>query len=61
MMTSDACVFGMAGMGLISLLLIVALVLGVAALVKYLFFSKKNYSGSARKNARGDHEHHSET
>lgn len=38
MMTSEACTFGMAGMGVISLLLIIALVLGVGALGKYLFF-----------------------
>lgn len=41
MMGSEACTWGMAGMGLISILLVIALVLGVAALVKYLFFSKK--------------------
>jgi|TARA_Y100001001_G_scaffold151279_1_gene162703 flagellar basal body-associated protein FliL len=34
----------MAGMGLISILLIIALVLGVAALAKYLFFGKKRDS-----------------
>ncbi|EDM49549.1 hypothetical protein [Marinobacter algicola] len=59
MMTSEACMFGMAGMGLISLLLIVALVLGVAALAKYLFSRNKDDSGSARKNMRGDNEYHS--
>ncbi|MBB3231172.1 hypothetical protein [Halomonas stenophila] len=41
MMGSEACTWGMAGMGLISILLIVALVLGIAALVKYLFFKKR--------------------
>ncbi|MGQ7245626.1 hypothetical protein ACUN9V_19460 [Salinicola sp. V024] len=41
MMGSEACTWGMAGMGLIAILLVIALVLGVAALVKYLFFSKK--------------------
>tara|TARA_R100000687_G_scaffold55166_1_gene43954 strand:+ start:358 stop:522 length:165 start_codon:yes stop_codon:yes gene_type:complete len=51
--------FGMAGMGLISLLLIVAFVLGVAALAKYLLSRNKDESGSARKNTRGDYEHHS--
>ena len=61
MMTSEACMFGMAGMGLISLLLIVALVLGVAALAKYLFSRNKDDSGSVRKNVRGDNESHSET
>ena len=40
MMGSDACTWGMVGMGLIAILLIVALILGIAALVKYLFFSK---------------------
>jgi hypothetical protein len=30
--------WGMAGMGLIAILLIIALGLGVAALIKYLFF-----------------------
>lgn len=59
MMTSEACMLGMAGMGLISLLLIVALVLGVAALAKYLFSRNKDDSGSARKNMRGDNEYHS--
>ena len=45
MMTSEACTFGMAemaGMGLISLLLIVALVLGVGALAKDLFSRNKD-------------------
>tara|TARA_B100000678_G_C18172479_1_gene487788 strand:+ start:995 stop:1129 length:135 start_codon:yes stop_codon:yes gene_type:complete len=41
MMGYEACGWGMAGMGLIAILLIIALILGVAALVKYLFFSKK--------------------
>ncbi|SHF59819.1 MULTISPECIES: hypothetical protein [Halomonadaceae] len=41
MMGSESCMWGMAGMGLIGILLIIALVLGVAALVKYLFFNKK--------------------
>lgn len=40
-MTGEACGWGMAGMGLISILLIIALVLGIAALTKYLFFKKK--------------------
>lgn len=31
----------MAGMGLIGLLVVIALVLGVAALIKYIFFDKK--------------------
>lgn len=42
MMGSEACLFGMAGMGLISILLMIALVLAVSALAKYLFFSKKS-------------------
>ncbi|MFC3284949.1 hypothetical protein [Litchfieldella rifensis] len=42
MMGSEACTWGMAGMGLISILLIVALVLGIAALVKYLFFNRRH-------------------
>lgn len=58
MMTSEACTLGMAGMGLISLLLIVALVLGVGSLAKYLFSRKKDDSGSAIKSARGDYEYH---
>lgn len=41
MMGSENCMWGMAGMGLIGILLVIALVLGVAALVKYLFFSRK--------------------
>ena len=40
MMGSDACTWGMVGFGLIAILLAVALILGIAALVKYLFFSK---------------------
>ncbi|WP_275886765.1 MULTISPECIES: hypothetical protein [Halomonadaceae] len=44
MMGSEACTWGMAGMGLISILLIIALVFGVAALAKYLFFGKKRDS-----------------
>lgn len=59
MMTSEACTLGMAGMGLISLLLVVALVLGVAALAKNLFSGNKDDSGSAKKNTRGDYEYHS--
>jgi hypothetical protein len=59
MMTSEACTLGMAGMGLISLLLIVALVLGVAALAKHLFSGNKDDSGSAKKHTRGDYEYHS--
>ena len=47
MMGSEACMFGMAGMGLIAILLIVALVLGIGALAKYLFFSKKREGKSA--------------
>lgn len=42
MMGSEACMWGMAGMGLIAILLVIALILGVAALVKYLFFSNKH-------------------
>lgn len=60
MMTGEACTFGsgmMAGMGLISLLLIVALVLGVGALAKYLFSGKKVDRESAQKHT-GDDEHH---
>ena len=60
MMTNEACMFGMAGMGLISLLLIVALVLGVAALGKYLFSKNRDDSGRASKNARGDYDYHAE-
>lgn len=41
MMGSDACMWGMIGMSLIAILLIIALLLGIAALAKYLFFSKK--------------------
>lgn len=59
MMTSEACTLGMAGMGLISLLLIVALVLGVAALGKYLFSKNKGGSANASKTARGDYGNHS--
>ncbi|WP_258364209.1 hypothetical protein [Halomonas sp. LBP4] len=44
MMGSEACMWPMAGMGLIAILLIITLVLGVAALVKYLFFGKKRNS-----------------
>ena len=55
MMTNEACMFGMAGRGLISLLLIVALVLGVAAIGKYLFSKNRDDSGRASKNARGDY------
>ena len=47
MMGSEACMFGMAGMGLIAILLIVALVLGISALAKYLFFSKKSKGKNA--------------
>lgn len=60
MMTNEACMFGMAGMGLISLLLIVALVLGVAALGKYLFSKNRDDSGRASKNAREDYDYHPE-
>jgi hypothetical protein len=41
MMGSESCMWGMAGMGLIGILLVIVLVLGVAALVKYLFLGKK--------------------
>jgi hypothetical protein len=58
MMTNEACMFGMAGMGLISLLLIVALVLGVVALGKYLFSRNRDDSGSATKSTRGDYDYH---
>jgi flagellar basal body-associated protein FliL len=44
MMGSDACTWGMVGLGLIVILLVVALILGIAALVKYLFFSKPRKS-----------------
>lgn len=44
MMGSENCMWGMAGMGVIAILLIIALALGVAALVKYLFFNKKRDS-----------------
>lgn len=40
MMMENSCAWGMAGMGLIGILLVIALVLGVAALTKYLFFNK---------------------
>ncbi|WP_290443898.1 hypothetical protein [Halomonas sp. Mc5H-6] len=40
MMGSESCMWGMAGMGLIAILLIIALVFGVAALAKYLFSKK---------------------
>lgn len=49
MMGSEACMFGMAGMGLISILLIVLLVLGIGALVKYLFFSRKGERESTQE------------
>lgn len=42
MMGSENCMWGMAGMGLIAILLIIALGLGIAALAKYLFSRKKN-------------------
>tara|TARA_R100000322_G_scaffold46380_3_gene29032 strand:+ start:605 stop:739 length:135 start_codon:yes stop_codon:yes gene_type:complete len=42
MMGNEACMWGMAGMGLVSVLLIIGLALGIAALGKYLFFSEKN-------------------
>lgn len=58
MMTGGACTFGMAGMGLISLLLIVALMLGVGALVKYLFLNKKGEGESAQWHEGGDSERH---
>ncbi|MEH6560380.1 MAG: hypothetical protein V7713_03020 [Marinobacter sp.] len=60
MMTSEGCMLGMAGMGLISLLLIIALVLGVVALAKYLFSRNKDDERNARKNIREDYEYHSE-
>lgn len=41
MMGSEACTWGMAGMGLMVILLIIALALGVAALAKYLFIKKE--------------------
>jgi len=41
MMGSESCMWGMAGMGLIAILLIIALGLSVAALIKYLFFKNK--------------------
>lgn len=40
MMGTEACMWGTAGMGLVSILLIVALALGIGALSKYLFFGK---------------------
>lgn len=41
-MGSENCMWGMmAGMGLMGILLIIVLGLGIAALVKYLFFNKK--------------------
>lgn len=58
MMINEACTLGMAGMGLISLLLIVALVLGIGALAKYLFFRHKEDDGSEQKRVGGDYEHH---
>lgn len=42
MMGNEACTWGMAGMGLVGALIVMALVLGVAALVKYLFFNKQH-------------------
>jgi hypothetical protein len=59
MMTTEACMFGMAGMGLISLLLIVALVFGIAVLAKHLFSRKKDDSDRESKNTRGDYDYHS--
>lgn len=44
MMGSEACTWGMGGMGLIAILLVITLILGVAALVKYLFSGKKRDS-----------------
>lgn len=41
MMGSEACTWGMAGMGLIAILLVIALGLGIAALAKYLFSKKQ--------------------
>lgn len=35
-MGNDTCQWGMMGMGLIGILLVLALVLGIAALIKYL-------------------------
>lgn len=59
MMAGEACTFGMmAGMGLISLLLIVALVLGVGALTKYLFSGKKVDRESAQKPTSDNYERH---
>lgn len=47
MMGAESCMWGMAGMGLVAILLIVALVLGIGALAKYLFFSKKREGKNA--------------
>ena len=61
MMTGEACTMGfgmMVGMGLISLLLIVVLVLGVAALAKYLFSSKKVDRASVQEPTSDDDERH---
>ncbi|MEL7968147.1 hypothetical protein AAG587_17395 [Vreelandella neptunia] len=41
MMGSENYMWGMMGMGLMCILLIIALGLGIAALIKYLFFNKK--------------------
>ncbi|WP_404362821.1 hypothetical protein [Marinobacter sp.] len=57
MMTGEACTFGMVGMGLISLLLIVALVLGVGALARYLFAGNRAEEG-AQKHADNNYERH---
>lgn len=61
MMTSDACISGMVGMGVISVLLVVALILGVGALAKYLFARNKGDSGWARTSTRGNDEKHAGT
>lgn len=44
MMGSEACAWGMGGMGLIAILLLIAFGLGIAALLKYLFFARKRES-----------------
>lgn len=42
MMGNEACQWGMMGMGLIGILLVLALVLGIAALIKYLLPRKRS-------------------
>lgn len=58
MMTGEACTFGMAGMVLISLLMIVALVLGIVALARYVFPGKTDDVDSRGQQSGGDFDQH---